>query len=133
MTPDASIAVVEAFWEEVWAAANPGAIYRFVTDDFIFTSAGVDVVGPDAFKIWVAGFQSKIGELKWETIETFANPDGSRVSSLPDHRSQQRHVSGCPPMASQWHSPATPSWPSRPPASWPGTGSSAAPGSSTTS
>ena len=81
MTPDASIAVVESFWEEVWAAANPGAIDRFVTDDFIFTSAGVDIVGPDDFKTWVAGFQSKIAELKWETIETFANLDGSRVSS----------------------------------------------------
>jgi len=81
MTSDASIALVESFWEEVWAAANPGAIDRFVTDDFIFTSAGVDVVGPDEFKAWVAGFQAKIAELKWETIETFANLDGSRVSS----------------------------------------------------
>jgi len=52
-----------------------------VTDDFIIISAGVDIVGPESFKAWVAGFQSEIAALKWEAIETFANPDGSRVSS----------------------------------------------------
>jgi predicted ester cyclase len=81
MTPDASIALVESFWEEVWAACEPAAIDRFVTEDFIITSAGVDVVGPENFNSWVAGFQSKIADLKFEAIETFANLDGSRVSS----------------------------------------------------
>jgi len=39
MTPEASIALVESFWKEVWAACNPAAIDRFVTDDFIITTA----------------------------------------------------------------------------------------------
>ena len=81
MTPEASIALVESFWDEVWAAHNPAAIDRFVTEDFIITTAGVDVAGPDDFKAWVARFQSTIADLKWETIETFSNLDGSRVAS----------------------------------------------------
>ena len=81
MTPEAAIALVESFWEEVWAARNPSAVDRFVTEDFVITSAGVDVAGRENFKAWVADFQSKIADLKMETIETFANADGSRVSS----------------------------------------------------
>ena len=81
MTPVTSIALVESFWEQVWAAHNPEAIHRFVTEDFIFTTAGVEVAGPEDFKAWVAGFQSRISDLSWETIETFSNLDGSRVAS----------------------------------------------------
>jgi hypothetical protein len=81
LTPEAAIALVESFMEEVWAACNPSAVDRFVTEDFVITSAGVDVAGRENFKAWVAGFQSKIADLKWEPIETFANADGSRVSS----------------------------------------------------
>jgi predicted ester cyclase len=81
MTPETSVALVESFWEEVWAACNSAAIDRFVTGDFIITTAGVDVVGPEDFKDWVAGFQSRIADLEWETIETFSNRDGSRVAS----------------------------------------------------
>ena len=64
MTPKASIALVESFWEEVWAAGNPAAIDRFVTEDFIITPAAVDVAGREDFKAWVADFQSKIADLK---------------------------------------------------------------------
>ena len=81
LTPEAAIAVVESFMEEVWAACNPSAVDRFVTEDFVITSAGVDVAGRENFKAWVAGFQSKIADLKWEPIETFSNADGSRVPS----------------------------------------------------
>ena len=81
MTPEAAIALAESFFEEVWAAGNPSAADRFVTGDFVLTSAGEDVAGRENFKAWVAGFQSKIADLKFETIETFANVDGLRVSS----------------------------------------------------
>ena len=62
MTPEAAIALVESFMEEVWAACNPSAVDRFVTEDFVITSAGVDVAGRENFKTWVAGFQSKIAD-----------------------------------------------------------------------
>ena len=81
MTPEAAIALVESFLEEVWATCNPSAVDRFVTEDFVITSGGADVAGRENFKAWVAGFQSKIADLKFETIETFASADGLRVSS----------------------------------------------------
>jgi hypothetical protein len=81
MTPEAAIALVESFWEEVWAACDPAAADRFVTEEFVITSAGVDVAGRENFKVWVAHFQSKIADLTWETIETFADAEGRRVSS----------------------------------------------------
>ncbi len=81
MTPEAAVALVEAFWRDVWAACDPGAVDRFVTQDFVITSAGVDIAGRENFKAWVADFQSKIADLSWETIETFASADGSRVAS----------------------------------------------------
>ena len=81
MNPQESVALVENFWEEVWAACDPAAIDRFVTEDFIITTAGVNITGPEDFKTWVAGFQSRIADLRWETIETFSNREGSRVAS----------------------------------------------------
>jgi predicted ester cyclase len=81
MTPEESVALVESFWKEVWAACDPAAIDHFVTEDFVITSAGVDITGPEDFKTWVAEFQSRITDLRWETIETFSNLDGSRVAS----------------------------------------------------
>jgi predicted ester cyclase len=37
--------------------------------------------GPRTSRRGVARFQSTIADLKWETIETFSNSDGSRVAS----------------------------------------------------
>ena len=64
LTPEAAIALVESFMEEVWAAGNPSAVDRFVTEDFVITSAGVDIAGRENFKARIAGFQSKIADLK---------------------------------------------------------------------
>ena len=64
LTPEAAIALVESFMEEVWAACNPSAVDRFVTEDFVITSAGMDVAGRENFKTSVAGFQSKIADFK---------------------------------------------------------------------
>jgi SnoaL-like domain len=101
LTPEAAIALVESFMEDVWAARNPSAVDRFVTEDFVITSAGVDVAGRENFKAWVAGFQSKIADLKWEPIETFANADGSRVSSRFRVTAATTACSGCRRMVSR--------------------------------
>jgi len=79
--PQESAALVERLWGEVWGACNPDAIDHFVTDDFVFTTAGVDAAGAEDFKAWVAAFQSTIADLKWETMETFSTIDGSSVAS----------------------------------------------------
>jgi len=100
VTPEAAIALVEPFWEEAWASCNPSAVDRFVTEDFVITSAGVDVAGRENFKAWVGNFQSKIADLKWETIETFANADAVRVSSRFRITGRNNGIFGCQPMAS---------------------------------
>jgi hypothetical protein len=76
-----SVKIVEDFWDAVWKARNPDAIDRFVVDDFIITTGGIDVVTRDRFKEWVRQFLQKITDFQFEVIETFQNEDGSRVAS----------------------------------------------------
>ena len=47
-----SVKIVEEFWERVWKARDPAAIDDFVTDDFVLTTEGVDVVSRTTFKEW---------------------------------------------------------------------------------
>jgi hypothetical protein len=76
-----SVKIVEGFWATVWKARNPDAIDRFVLDDFVITTGGVDVVTKDKFKAWAKQFLEKIADFEFEVIETFQNEDGSRVAS----------------------------------------------------
>jgi len=76
-----SVAIVEGFWRDVWQAQDPEAVDNYVTEDFIITSGGKDIRTREAFKKWIADFQSKITDMKFEVIETFQDPDGSRVAS----------------------------------------------------
>src|SRR5882672_444016 len=77
-----SVALVENFWAEVWQRPqNPHAIDRLVTEDFVITSGGNDIVSRAAFKKWVMDVQSKILDMDFEAVETFENQDGSRVAS----------------------------------------------------
>ncbi len=45
-----AVKIVESFWADVWAAYNPDAIDRYVVDDFVITSGGVDIRTKDSFK-----------------------------------------------------------------------------------
>src|SRR5262249_12655384 len=76
-----SVEIVEEFWAAVWKARNPEAIDRFVVDDVVLTTGGVDVVSKDTFKAWVKQFLEKITDFEFESVETFLNGDGSRVAS----------------------------------------------------
>ena len=76
-----SVRIVEQFWAAVWKARDPEAIDRFVVDDFVLTTGGVDVVSRVAFKEWAAQFMGKITDFEFEAVETFQNEDGSRVAS----------------------------------------------------
>ena len=91
-----AVAIVEAFWNEVWAGCNPEAVDRYVTEDFVITSGGVDITPRTAFKRWVAEFQSRIAGLEWETIESFQNADGSRVASRFRIRGRNNGMFGLP-------------------------------------
>jgi hypothetical protein len=55
-----SVRVVEEFWAAVWQAPDPEAIDRFLVDDFVLTTGGVDVVSRAAFKEWAARFMAKV-------------------------------------------------------------------------
>ena len=77
-----AVAIVEAFWTEVWQSPhNPDAVDDFVTEDFIITSGGVDIVSRAEFKAWVIRFQQTISGLEFDLIESFQNTDASRVAS----------------------------------------------------
>jgi steroid delta-isomerase-like uncharacterized protein len=76
-----SVKIVEEFWDAVWKARDPEAIYKFIVDDFVITTGGVDIVGKENFSAWVRQFLEKITDFHFEVIETFQNADGSRVAS----------------------------------------------------
>jgi SnoaL-like domain len=75
------VEIVEEFWAAVWKGRNPEAIDRFVADDFVLTTGGIDIVSRAAFKEWVRQFLAKITDFEFEVVETFQNEDGSRVAS----------------------------------------------------
>lgn len=75
-----SAKIVEDFWAAVWKARDPEAIDRFVVDDFVLTTGGVDVVSKEKFKEWVRQLLEKVSDLQFEVLETFQNEEGSRVA-----------------------------------------------------
>lgn len=75
------MAIVEAFWQEVWNAHDPDRIDDFVTEDFVLTDPGGAVEGREGFKAWVAAFLGQVRDLRLEVVESFQNEDGSRVAS----------------------------------------------------
>ena len=66
-----------------------------MTEDFVITSAGVDVAGRKTSRPGVADFQLKIAELKMETIETFVNADGPRARRASASPAETTGCSGC--------------------------------------
>ena len=76
-----AVRIVEDFWKYVWQSRNAEAIDRFVVEDFVITSDGVEIRSREKFKEWVAGFLEKINDFNFEVIETFQNEEGSRVAS----------------------------------------------------
>ena len=76
-----AVRIVEDFWKYVWQSRNAEAIDRFVVEDFVITSDGVEIRSREQFKEWVAGFLEKINDFNFEVIETFQNEEGSRVAS----------------------------------------------------
>src|SRR5262249_20654095 len=76
---------------------DPEAIDRFVVDDFVLTTGGVDVVSRSKFKEWVRQFLEKVSDLEFEVVETFQNEDGSRVASRWRVRGTNNGILGTEP------------------------------------
>ncbi len=96
MKPINSVEIVEQFWAAVWKAQNPQAIDRFVVDDFVLTTGGVDVVSKRKFKEWASAFMEKINDFQFEVLETFQNADGTRVASRWRVTGRNNGVFGAP-------------------------------------
>ncbi|HJT91205.1 MAG TPA: ester cyclase [Mycobacterium sp.] len=45
-----SVAIVHAFWDEVWNAHDPSAVDGFVVDDFVIVTGGETIAGRENFK-----------------------------------------------------------------------------------
>ncbi|HZV62008.1 MAG TPA: nuclear transport factor 2 family protein [Methylophilaceae bacterium] len=76
-----AVQIVEDFFHEVWQQQNIEAIDRYVSEDFVITSDGVDIVSRPKFKSWVASFLQRINDFDFEVIESFQNAEGTRVAS----------------------------------------------------
>jgi len=76
-----STEIVTAFWDDVWNAHQPDAIDRFVTDDVVVEVGGREIAGKANMKGWIEEFLARVDDLHVDTLETFQNEDGSRVSS----------------------------------------------------
>ena len=76
-----STEIVSAFWDDVWNAHQPDAVGRFVADDVVIEAGGQEISGKDNVKNWVEEFLDHVNDLHIDTIETFQNEDGTRVTS----------------------------------------------------
>jgi hypothetical protein len=81
MSRQNAVEIVESFWRDVWQAKNPEAVDRYVAEDFVITSGGVEISSRAEFKKWVAVFLSKINDFQFHIIESFQNAEGNRVAS----------------------------------------------------
>lgn len=80
--PRSGVEIVEKFWREVWQRPhNPDAIHDLLSDDFVISTGGRDIVGQEQFKAWVKDFQARVHDFEFHIIETFQNREGSRVAS----------------------------------------------------
>ena len=76
-----STEIVNAFWDDVRNAHSPDAVDRFVSDDVVVEAGGREIAGGDNIKDWVKGFLDHVNDLHVDSIETFQNDDGTRVTS----------------------------------------------------
>ena len=60
---------------------QPDAVDRFVADDVVIEAGGQEISGKDNVKNWVKEFLDHVNDLHVDTIETFQNEDGTRVTS----------------------------------------------------
>jgi len=78
----ASKALVTRFFSELW---NPPykmeVIDELVSDDFVITNAGTDIVGKEGFKKWVQALGSQFIDLRLHIEEIVATADGQRVTA----------------------------------------------------
>ncbi len=83
-----------AFLSRVWngTANDLGAIDELMTEDYQIHSAMKTISGRNAFRRWVADFQTVLTSARNEILEVFANAAGDRVVSVDVLGFQQRDI-----------------------------------------
>jgi steroid delta-isomerase-like uncharacterized protein len=75
-------ALVEEFFARVWGPSHElEAIDDLMTEDYTLTTAGRVITGREAFKAWVAEFQTRLADAANESLEVFVGREGTRVVS----------------------------------------------------
>lgn len=70
------------FWNNVWSYPyNLDLIDELMVEDFMITTAGVEIKGREQFKQWVAGFLKTVSNSNLENLDIFESKDGSQVVS----------------------------------------------------
>ena len=70
------------FWNNVWSAPyDLELIDSLMTEDFVITNAGKDIVGRENFKKWVAEFLHLVENANLENIDIFESKDGTKIVS----------------------------------------------------
>jgi predicted ester cyclase len=70
------------FWNNVWSYPyNLDLIDELMVEDFMITSAGVEIKGRENFKQWVSGFLKTIKDGNLENLDIFESKDGAKVVS----------------------------------------------------
>ncbi|KRE32158.1 SnoaL-like polyketide cyclase [Mycobacterium sp. Soil538] len=76
-----STELANAFWDDVWNAHAPDAVDQLMADDVVVEAGGRQIVGRDGVKSWVKQFLDHVDDLHVDTIETFGDESGTRVTS----------------------------------------------------
>jgi steroid delta-isomerase-like uncharacterized protein len=85
------------FFRRVWSPAHDlAAIDEMMTEDYAITTGGTVLRGRGAFKAWVAEFQRRLLDAENETLEVFANAEGTRVLSRWVCRGRNNGIFGLP-------------------------------------
>ncbi len=85
------------FFARVWGPSHDlDAIDELMTEDYVITTAGVEIRGREPFKTWVKEFQAHLLDATNETVEIFSNTTGDRVVSRWICRGTNNGVLGLP-------------------------------------
>lgn len=86
------------FLRRVWHPPHDlDAIDELMSEDYTITSAGRIVSGREAFKRWVADFQTRLLDARTDNDEVFANAAGDRVVSRWTCTGRNNGMFGLPP------------------------------------
>jgi predicted ester cyclase len=96
--PTESIEIVLRFWRELWNPPyNLAVIDELLSEDFVFVSAGTEIASRAAFKDWTLKFKSIFEDGRFNVLDIFSNPDGTKVVGRWKSSGRNNGLFGLPP------------------------------------